>query len=602
MQTIHFSIAVAALCKDLYEGRSPDEDVENRRIGLQGAVRNLRPASLITSNDDQIEEQQLQTLAKKLIDAADDLEKELAKFKTNSQGSRRHAAKNSIKYALRTKRKIDKMDQLLRGCQKEMETRILVRLSNRTDILERTIKDASKKTDKVLQDFLQHLKCKQTQLHQIIDSNSGQILASIQADGDKTRALIDDRHGKTRRAIVHSMHTNKDHFDQSIAQYRSTEVDDRNLEGFIKSFKYPDMYQRQNADAINRTHEGTFQWIFEEEIQEDSDDKYEYQYDASDVQSWSSFSDWSTSEDNSYWISGKPGSGKSCLMRFLVTSPRTKENLARWRPQVQILSAYVWLAGSLIQRSQKGVLATLLHQLLLNNEQTAKSLYIDYAQLSKDTISDWSFAELQNCMFRALRLVNQSICIFVDGLDEIDPKEFGGKLAFTQLLKDIACLPNMKVCVGSREEVVFKDAYKDYPQLRLQDLTFKDIRKHARDSLQVMLDNDNVDTTSNLAQEKFNDLVQQISWKAEGVFLWVSVVVSNIRRAYLEDNEDMDGLFKRIEQLPTDISQLYTEIWSRLNSDDKQIYKTESALCFQIALLEPDLDLLKMTACRVRKD
>lgn len=128
MQTIHFSIAVAALCKDLYEGRSPDEDIENRRVGLQDAVRNLRPASLITSNADQIEEQQLHTLAKKLINAADNLEKELAQFKTNSQGSRRHAAKNSIKYTFGKKRKIDTLNQLLQDCQKEMETRILVRL------------------------------------------------------------------------------------------------------------------------------------------------------------------------------------------------------------------------------------------------------------------------------------------------------------------------------------------------------------------------------------------------------------------------------------------------------------------------------------------
>lgn len=392
-----------------------------------------------------------------------------------------------------------------------------------------------------------------------------------------------------------SMHTNKNHFDQSIAQYRSTEVADRNLEGFIKSFKYPEMYHCQNADSINRAHEGTFRWIFEEE--DNSDHEAKDQSHSSKTQRWSSFSDWLTSEDSLYWISGKPGSGKSCLMRFLATNLRTGESLKKWKPHVQILSAYIWLAGSLIQRSQKGVLTTLLHQLLLNNEQTAKILYFEYAQSSKDTISDWSFAELQNCLFKALRSIEQGICIFVDGLDEIDPKEFGGKLALTKLLKDIASLPNIKVCVGSREEVVFKDAYKDYPQLRLQDLTIKDIKKHTRDSLQVMLDNDKIDTTSDLAREQFDDLVQQISQKAEGVFLWVSVVVSNTRRAYLEDCEDMEGLLKRIEQLPTDISQLYTEMWSRLNPDDKHIYKTESALYFQIALLGAAVLLWEMAAC-----
>lgn len=43
--------------------------------------------------------------------------------------------------------------------------------------------------------------------------------------------------------------------------------------------------------------------------------------------SWDSFCDWLRSTEPVYWVSGKPGSGKTTLMKYLLDHPRTRSFL-----------------------------------------------------------------------------------------------------------------------------------------------------------------------------------------------------------------------------------------------------------------------------------
>ena len=53
----------------------------------------------------------------------------------------------------------------------------------------------------------------------------------------------------------------------------------------------------------------TFQWIYSEP--------------QNGSRQWSSFTSWLQGPENIYWITGKPGSGKSTLMKMLSTDPQT---------------------------------------------------------------------------------------------------------------------------------------------------------------------------------------------------------------------------------------------------------------------------------------
>ncbi|KAF2654627.1 hypothetical protein K491DRAFT_465502 [Lophiostoma macrostomum CBS 122681] len=113
MQTVQFSLSAAKLCKDLYRGSSPDKDVESYCARLRKAVNSLKQTGLTTTPSDQQHEQQLQKVAKDVISAADNIQKELDKLRTDSQRSRWRALKSTATYMMGTKRKIDRLNTSL---------------------------------------------------------------------------------------------------------------------------------------------------------------------------------------------------------------------------------------------------------------------------------------------------------------------------------------------------------------------------------------------------------------------------------------------------------------------------------------------------------
>ncbi|RKK99208.1 hypothetical protein BFJ68_g12710 [Fusarium oxysporum] len=78
------------------------------------------------------------------------------------------------------------------------------------------------------------------------------------------------------------------------------------------------MSHRRNE--IHSSHASTFHWIFEEEHEDEYLESEASQSD-SDAQELvcSSFVPRLKSTDDRYWISGRPGTGKSVLMKFIIS-------------------------------------------------------------------------------------------------------------------------------------------------------------------------------------------------------------------------------------------------------------------------------------------
>lgn len=80
---------------------------------------------------------------------------------------------------------------------------------------------------------------------------------------------------------------------------------------------------------------------------------------------WDSFTNWLNSSNSLDWIKGKPGAGKSTLMKFLYQDPRTKEYLLEHAPAgLIILSHFFYLGGHKMQKSIKGLYCSLICQLI----------------------------------------------------------------------------------------------------------------------------------------------------------------------------------------------------------------------------------------------
>lgn len=96
----------------------------------------------------------------------------------------------------------------------------------------------------------------------------------------------------------------------------------------------------------------------------------------------------------------------------------------------------------------------------------------------------FSFKRLQTafaCLSRLASLAAEQfkLYLFIDGLEEYE----GDVESIVDLFKDVSMLPYVKVCLSSRPRLVFEDAFRRDPSLRLQDLTYRDIQLYICDSI-----------------------------------------------------------------------------------------------------------------------
>jgi len=375
-------------------------------------------------------------------------------------------------------------------------------------------------------------------------------------DGDSVRSHSTKEDEKPKDDLVTNVHL-----------HHSGDITRAQIDHLIDSLKDRDANLRRNQ--VVESFDGTFQWIFDDDIK----------------RPWDSFMEWLKSDSDLYWIVGKAGSGKSTLMKFLLTDPRTLEGLMAWRPGAITLSAFLWNSGREMQRSMKGLLSSLTCQLLERQNEVAIELVAALPNLcTKRSLSDWSTPELKRTFLDVIgRNEDISICVFLDGLDEIGPEDDVHELiSFLETLKDHI---NVKVCVSSRPERPFQISLATYPKLKLQDLTSSDIRQYITgylEPLKYLLE------MNSYPDDAIPTLAASIEERASGVFLWVTLVLKTLRSG-LTNGDDWSELLQRLELLPSTLQELYNQMWLRLN-EDKPLYHQQAASYFRFIL---DRDFIK---------
>ena len=80
------------------------------------------------------------------------------------------------------------------------------------------------------------------------------------------------------------------------------------------------IYERMEArgEKINEAHAKTFEWILDPRVR------------LAEMVGDDNFIEWLTSGDSDFWISGKAGSGKSTLMKFISHHATTVHALGKW--------------------------------------------------------------------------------------------------------------------------------------------------------------------------------------------------------------------------------------------------------------------------------
>lgn len=389
------------------------------------------------------------------------------------------------------------------------------------------------------------------------EQGSRQASQLVSDEALRVRGVVVRQSGKTEKALREYVTRTSAKFERKIDHQIEQASRERLRERLLKSLKYPGMNER--ANQVEVAHAKTFRWLFADV---DTDD--EPGGEPSDMV-WSSFTDWLQSDLSTYWIMGKPGSGKSTLAKFILSEPRFKIALAKWRRDVFIAGHYFWRPGALLQRSIKGMLCSIIYQLVLSFPASVEYASSDVAGLrQKDGDTDWSVPELERLCLGLINHCGTPLCLFIDGLDECGPEDSHQKLLDTL---DRIRLPNVKIITSSRNEPVFEQRFRHEPQLRVQDMTAGDLHTYA---------------TGMLSRDIQDEFLEQLVEKAEGVFLWMVLAVQSINRGF-SNGDPYTDLHRRIKRLPRGLNDLYKNMWERLN-DDIELYRQSAALYFKLAI------------------
>ena len=335
----------------------------------------------------------------------------------------------------------------------------------------------------------------------------------------------------------------------------------------LESLRFPSMKERY--EGVVDAHEKTFWWIFQKI------DKSQ--------RPWDNFVMWLFQGSGIYWIQGKAASGKSTLLRFIWNNEMTLANLRSWSKDSPLIVAafFFWKSGTPIQRSQIGLLRSLLYDTLKNRHDLISEVFPNAWKYSSDltaddlviTVKTWTLPQLQRAFSNLVSLANPQLhlCFFIDGLDEYD----GDVEEIAQYFRDLSVeSPYAKFCLSSRPWPVFLDIYEGTLGLRLQDLTQNDIKLYVNDKL-----GSNKHMQGLLKQDPGNGtkMIDELIRKAAGVFLWVVLVVKSLIRG-LRNGDGITHLRCRLGTLPSDLENLYKHMLDGI----EPLYREEAAQIFRI--------------------
>lgn len=390
MQVILFGTETVRLCKRIYRTGSPDASLEEYGANLAqlssslGAQLQRKPKPL------QHWEQELLDISEKCEKAATDLQNTVSSLSIQGSSPRWCATLKMSSKMIWRRNHLVQREKSLSSYQRTMETGILVDIHAKTELSQVQQQDGFTKLDFNLQYFIQQISKGQTSLSELVIRQGDDLKAFVTNGALQTTRSVTAQLGAQLTAGEESLREHITVATGGVHESLSGQLGRANIvaakkrirERFLRSLKFSDMNKRKN-EILNSLHL-TFQWIFNIKV---DDGNYRQP-------PWDDVVQWLESDQKLNWISGKPGSGKSTLVKFIVTWDGAAETtLEGWHEGTQILTHFMWSPGHIMQRSIKGLLSSLLHQALERN--FSLDIFEKDAHLqSKESTSDWAVDEL----------------------------------------------------------------------------------------------------------------------------------------------------------------------------------------------------------------
>lgn len=262
-----------------------------------------------------------------------------------------------------------------------------------------------------------------------------------------------------------------------------------------------------------------------------------------------------------------------------------RRHLEKWADGkgLVVASFYFWASGTSMEASQQGLLQALLHQLLKQRpdiipmvvpQTWESSCFLGPAKMDR---TENKLRRMLNSVIKTLTTSCCSrVCLFIDRLNEFD----GDPHQLLTQVKQLADLPNARLCLASRPWIVFEDTFSQKPSLMLQNLTHPDLKHFV---VSEFSSNEGFKRLQIRNPKYTSELMDEITDKPSGVFLWVKLVVKSLLAGLTFDDRISD-LQRRLDSLPVDLGKLYVAILDNLDP----FYHEHASQYFELMLAARD--------------
>jgi ankyrin repeat protein len=263
------------------------------------------------------------------------------------------------------------------------------------------------------------------------------------------------------------------------------------------------------------------------------------------------------------WMKGKPGTGKSTIMKFaLVNARETMKDTI-------IMSFFFNARGEDLEKSTVGLYRALLSEILERDPEL--QCIVDTPELracNSGKHRQCGVELLKNLFEQAiLRLEKSSLMCFIDALDECAEHQVRDMISFFEHVSELA------VDAGIHFRVLFSSRH--YPYITMKrglELILEGQPGHIQDITNYV--NSELKIGHNNRAMQIRGELQE---KASGVFMWVILVVEILNKEY--DRGRVHALQKILHRIPGDLHELFHDILTRDSHD-----RNELLLCIQWVL------------------
>lgn len=272
------------------------------------------------------------------------------------------------------------------------------------------------------------------------------------------------------------------------------------------------------------------------------------------------YTTWLDQDQELLWIKGKPGAGKSTLMKYALQHSKERAS----RTELVIASFFFHGGGVPLQRNPLGLFRSLLHQVLDQIPELLSKFYSIFkkkceTQGEPGKTWEWHVTELQKFLEDTILNASKacSIRLYIDALDECGEKDARDLIAFFEsLTSKLAPIEALGICFSCRHYPIL--ALERGLTICMEDENHLDIVTYVEGRLHGGF--------SDLG--KAIDLTEKIVERASGVFQWVVLVVSIVLQLHLRGTP-MKAILKKLEEIPPELENLYRDLLGGIEDEDR---------------------------------